>query len=330
MKEFKTLNGYAVKDETARNIAKGRNQAVAFDNYEAMITALNALDSTEYKVGQNIYIETVKVPDLWVSSVESILNTFTYTSDDDFVALLERNTTVQVGHYKLAMLETQKVDLTEYAKTADVENNLEAELKTRDARIAELEKVDHSKFATVDGVNAELDEIKESVNELEEHEHEALYKDGYRAVLQSDGNFGVYDSENNVLFNANASHKIATESQDYVVESGVYSDNQYRKWKSGFLEVWTGKGVTVPISNSWGSGWYLSTEQSGLPYPVAFIEAPIVIMDLKTADGSQSYATIIKFTDGTVTHTPSFVLARQGTANSAKYGVQVYAAGRWK
>ena len=112
MAEFSSLNGYTVKDTTARNIAKGRNQAVAYSNYGAMVDALNAMDNAEFRTGQNIYIGTVGVPDLWVYTVEPVKNTFSYESDEKVVELLLNNTTIQVGYYKLAMLEGQKVDLT--------------------------------------------------------------------------------------------------------------------------------------------------------------------------------------------------------------------------
>ena len=112
MAEFSSLNGYAVKDTVARNIAKGRNQALAYSNYEAMVDALNTMDNDEFKTGQNIYIGTVGVPDLWVYTVEPVRNTFGYVSDEAIVELLKNNGTIQVGYYKLAMLEGQKVDLT--------------------------------------------------------------------------------------------------------------------------------------------------------------------------------------------------------------------------
>lgn len=112
MAEFSSLNGYTVKDTTARNIAKGRNQAVAYSNYGAMVDALNAMDNAEFRTGQNIYIGTVGVPDLWVYTVEPVRNTFSYVSDEKIVELLQNKTTIQVGYYKLAMLEGQKVDLT--------------------------------------------------------------------------------------------------------------------------------------------------------------------------------------------------------------------------
>lgn len=101
------------------SIAKGANQAVGYSNYSTMITALNALDDDVYNVGQNIYIVTLEVPDLWVSSVESTSSTYTYTTDAAFISALETNGYVQVGYYRLSMLETQKVDLTNYVKNID-------------------------------------------------------------------------------------------------------------------------------------------------------------------------------------------------------------------
>ena len=77
-----------------------------------MITALNSMTKDELKRGQNIYIGTVGVPDLWVYGVETTKSTYTYTNDKTFVNSLNNNVTVKVGYYKLAQLETQKVDLT--------------------------------------------------------------------------------------------------------------------------------------------------------------------------------------------------------------------------
>lgn len=92
-------------------IAKGRNQALAYNSYSEMITALNGMTKDELKRGQNIYIGTVGVPDLWVYSVETTNTTYTYTNDETFVNGLNNNVTVQAGYYKLAQLETQKVDV---------------------------------------------------------------------------------------------------------------------------------------------------------------------------------------------------------------------------
>ena len=112
MADFSSLNGYTVKDAIARNIAKGRNQALAYSDYATMVEALNAMDNEQFNIGQNIYIGTVGVPDLWVYSIEPVLHDYNHVSDEATVELLKNNGTIQVGYYKLAMLEGQKVDLT--------------------------------------------------------------------------------------------------------------------------------------------------------------------------------------------------------------------------
>lgn len=104
---------------TAKSIAEGANQALSYSNYSAMVTAFNNLANDVYKVGQNIMIVTLNVPDLWVSSIESTSQSYTYTTDEAFTTALETNGYVQVGYYKLSALETQKVDLTEYVANTD-------------------------------------------------------------------------------------------------------------------------------------------------------------------------------------------------------------------
>lgn len=98
------------------NKFNGANKAVSFTSYSGMIGTLSTLPKTAYSVGQNIMIVTLSVPDLWVSDVAEESATYTYVSDSDFVNELNTNGSVQVGYFKLSALETQKVDLTEYAK----------------------------------------------------------------------------------------------------------------------------------------------------------------------------------------------------------------------
>lgn len=96
---------------------EGAQKALAYTNYSAMITTFNALASDVYKVGQNVYVQTLNVPDLWVYSVEASSSTYTYIDDATFVNDLLTNGYVQVGYYRLAYLETNKVDLTNYVTT---------------------------------------------------------------------------------------------------------------------------------------------------------------------------------------------------------------------
>ena len=121
--EDNTLNTNSKTIPTAINevnsIAKGATQAYGFPNYQQLIMALNILPNDYFNVGQNLYIVTLNVPDLWVSSIESTSQTYTYTTDEAFTTELATNGYVQVGYYRLSALETQKVDLTNYVTNTD-------------------------------------------------------------------------------------------------------------------------------------------------------------------------------------------------------------------
>ena len=67
------VNTYATKTalsavettaNTAKSIAEGRARAVSFESYSALVTALNGAANTDYKVGDNIFIQAKEVPDL--------------------------------------------------------------------------------------------------------------------------------------------------------------------------------------------------------------------------------------------------------------------------
>lgn len=108
------------KLDTVEGIAKGAQIAESFTSYEMMVNTLigemlggsDGLTELKYKKGQSIYIETVDVPDLWVSRVEEDnFNPYLYTTDAAIVSALATNGYIQVGHYRLAQLETGKVNL---------------------------------------------------------------------------------------------------------------------------------------------------------------------------------------------------------------------------
>ena len=117
-----TNNNHATTKNYVDNLFNGANKAVSFENYSEMISSLNSLANTSYSVGQNIMIVTLNVPDLWVSEIAEESVAYSYVSDDDFVADLNTNGSVQVGYFKLSALETQKVDLTDYAKVEDLDD----------------------------------------------------------------------------------------------------------------------------------------------------------------------------------------------------------------
>lgn len=132
-KQMKTLGGYEIVDEKAReeinvvgekadealSLAKGATKAFVYDTYSDMIAELNALDKEELLVNYHIMIRTVCVPDLWISGVSDEHVEYTYTSNEDFIVDLTEDGVVQVGYFVLSALETQKVDLLEYVKKTD-------------------------------------------------------------------------------------------------------------------------------------------------------------------------------------------------------------------
>lgn len=116
------LSAVETTANTAKSIAEGRARAVSFESYSAMVTALNAAANTDYKVGDNIFIQAKEVPDLWVYSVESTTSSYSYTTDDALISALETGA-VQVGYYKIAAMETGKVDLSGFVPTTRKVNN---------------------------------------------------------------------------------------------------------------------------------------------------------------------------------------------------------------
>lgn len=108
-----------IRDEigTVRDIAEGANIAIVFDNYSDLVTFFNN-ESNTLKVGTNLYVKTIEVPDLWISSVEVTSVSYAYTTDEDFLSYINGNG--QIGYYKFSELETQKVDLSNYATLTDL------------------------------------------------------------------------------------------------------------------------------------------------------------------------------------------------------------------
>lgn len=125
---MKTINGITITG--TGNVDLSITKAVSYMTNSAMISTFNTLDKDTYKVGDNIYIVALNVPDLWVMSVENTSVPYSYTTDDAFVNEIRTNGYVQVGYYKLSMLETAKVDLSNYLNTSNFLTLLGANIET--------------------------------------------------------------------------------------------------------------------------------------------------------------------------------------------------------
>ena len=95
----------------ARSIAEGRSRGIVFPDYAALAADLNGADAGKYSVGDHLLILTMEVPDLWVSAAEEEPQTYEYTDDQALVDALAAGE-VQIGRYKVSMLEMAKVDLS--------------------------------------------------------------------------------------------------------------------------------------------------------------------------------------------------------------------------
>ena len=122
----------AVLDEITKTlseteaIAKGASVPLWYNDYSSFIDVFNSLEKQIYKSGQNINIVTVNVPDLWVIDCAEENIQYTYVDDESFVNELINNGKVQIGHYMIGMLETQKIVASEYVKFTDYPNQLTA------------------------------------------------------------------------------------------------------------------------------------------------------------------------------------------------------------
>lgn len=105
-----SANQGRVLKEMVQNLPK----AEAFSSIQSLVTALNGYTSDKKVVGNDLYITATNVPDFWVSAVNNAQVAYTYTTDDDFINAIKANTSVQVGYFSVSMLETEKVDLTNY------------------------------------------------------------------------------------------------------------------------------------------------------------------------------------------------------------------------
>lgn len=132
------LNSTSATDALSANqgsVLKSMVQALpsakSFTNIQAMITALNSYSNTEMNVGTSIYLQQTDVPDFWVYSKADSSVAYTYTNDSAFISAVETSGYVQVGYYNIAMLETAKVDLTDYytkTETDSVINTINANI----------------------------------------------------------------------------------------------------------------------------------------------------------------------------------------------------------
>lgn len=111
------VDTYATKTALADGLA-GKSNTLTYDTYKAFVTAVNALSNTALKVGDNVLVKTLDVPDMWVTRVDSTATSYTYTNDAAIIDKLNSTTGLQVGYFNFSKLETTKVDVSGIATNA--------------------------------------------------------------------------------------------------------------------------------------------------------------------------------------------------------------------
>lgn len=130
------VDTYATKTDLQNGLA-GKSSTKTYDTYSAFVPAVMDMNNTALKVGDNVLIKALDVPDMWVYKVNATKTDYTYSSDANIIAALATANGLTVGYYVFAKLETQKVDLTSYQTKTD--NSLNTTAKTIVGAINELD-----------------------------------------------------------------------------------------------------------------------------------------------------------------------------------------------
>lgn len=156
----KITDTYATKNELSEGLA-GRATTKTYENYQAFVTAMGLLPKSELKVGDNIYIKKLDVPDMWVTAVNATSTSYTYTNDQAIINALDTTSGLTVGYFSFSKLETEKVDLSAYQTKTD--NTLETISKTVVGAINEVKN-------KADANATEISNIKDGTTKVKKAE----------------------------------------------------------------------------------------------------------------------------------------------------------------
>lgn len=158
---------YATKNELRDGLA-GRATTKTYENYQAFVTAMGLLPKSELKVGDNIYIKKLDVPDMWVTAVNATSASYTYTNDQAIINALDTTNGLTVGYFSFSKLETEKVDLSTYQTKTD--NTLETTSKTVVGAINEVKGTAGSALSKANANATEISNLKDGTTKVKKAE----------------------------------------------------------------------------------------------------------------------------------------------------------------
>lgn len=159
---------YATKNELRDGLA-GRATTKTYENYQAFVTAIGLLSKSELKVGDNIYIKKLDVPDMWVTAVNATSVSYSYTNDQAIINALDTTNGLTVGYFSFSKLETEKVDLSTYQTKTD--NSLATADKTVVGAINEVKNTADSAASKATTNATDIANIKNGTTKVKSAEH---------------------------------------------------------------------------------------------------------------------------------------------------------------
>lgn len=186
----------------ALNIAKGRAKTIVFDTFGDMTNYLKSASKDEFKLGDNLLIKATSVPDYWISNI------------------LDSNSGVY-GYYEISVLETTKVDLSNYynksevdTKETNINNKINAKANTSDVyNKTEIDTKEQALNDKID-VKANKTEIPTKVSQLTNDK-------GYLTEHQSLEN---YYTKTQVYNKTESDNKYQAQG-NYALKSELFSKN---------------------------------------------------------------------------------------------------------
>lgn len=207
--------GYATKQELQEAVA-GKVKTFTYDDYQKFVEATDAIARTGMGVGDNVYIKTLEVPDMWVTRVNAVSTLYTYTSDQAIVDALNSQYGLTVGYFTFSQLETTKVDLTDYQQTTD--RGLNTTNKTVVGAINEVKGTADNALSKANANATEILQIKDGTTKVGNAVHSDSASKVANNLIFSGQN--AQGTESTIGFNGAQAQEVVFNGYDFVATKG--------------------------------------------------------------------------------------------------------------
>lgn len=128
------------------NLIENIETAKVYDKISDMVVALNdETKSSDYRLGMNLFVKQMNVPDFWISSIADTYSHYEYVDDNTLINAISQYGAIQIGYCYISLLETQKVDLSNYYTKTQIDS-------------------------IIDGLDTSISEISQRLSDIEDDE----------------------------------------------------------------------------------------------------------------------------------------------------------------